>query len=62
MLSSYEIRVIALAANVDTRTLKRVLSGGRVQPAVYWRVARELRTRRLEHLLPDGLPLTLVAS
>lgn len=50
-LENYELRCIALAAMVDTRTLCRALSGHPVRPMIRRRIRDALTVRGLEHLL-----------
>jgi hypothetical protein len=50
-LSAPELRELAVAAEVDPRTIQRVLAGERVVALPRMRIMRVLRERGLEHLL-----------
>jgi DNA-binding LacI/PurR family transcriptional regulator len=52
-LDAYRLRRVAVAADVDPRTVARVVAGARVQRVTRSRVIEALRTEGLSHLIPN---------
>jgi hypothetical protein len=51
VLPAAETRAVAVQAEVDPRTVRKLLIGGAVQPMPRSRIERVMRERGLEHLL-----------
>lgn len=53
-LRTHEIREVAVAAEVDPRTVRKALTGETVLPMAHKRIARALEERGWAHLLVSG--------
>jgi hypothetical protein len=52
VLGAHILRAVAVDAEVDPRTVQRLLRGDRVLPLTAQRIRRALANRGLEHLVP----------